>query len=69
MGANEAGWLTVVIGALAYVAAAAGDLRQRSIRHVERVYARPWPTAALRVVVFLAAAGGAWLAARGLATP
>ena len=69
MGANEAGWLTVVVGALAYLSAAAGDLRQRSIRHAKRVYGRPWPTATLRVVVFFAAVGGAWLAARGLAAP
>lgn len=69
MGANEAGWLAVVVGALAHLAAAAGDLRQRSIRHRKRNYKRPWPTAALRVVVFLAAVGAAWLAARGLATP
>ena len=68
-GAREAGWVTVAIGALAYLAAAAGDLRQRSIRHRERSYKRPWPIAALRVVVFLAAAGAVWLAARGLATP
>lgn len=33
MGASEAGWPTVAVGALAYLAAAAGDLRQRSIRH------------------------------------
>ncbi|MCY4664770.1 MAG: hypothetical protein OXC00_08900 [Acidimicrobiaceae bacterium] len=69
MGASEAGWLTVAVGVLAYLAAAAGDLRQRSIRHRKRKYERPWPTAALRVVVFLAAAVAAWLAARGLATP
>ena len=69
MGANEAGWLTVAVGALAYLAAAAGDLRQRSIRHRKRNYKRPWPTAVLRIVVFLAAAVAAWLAARGLATP
>ena len=69
MGANEAGWLTVAVGVLAYLAAAVGDLRQRSIRHRKRNYKRPWPTAALRVVVFLAAVGAAWMAARGLATP
>ena len=69
MGANEAGWLTVAVGVLAYLAAAAGDLRQRSIRHRKRNYKRPWPTAALRVIVFLAAVGAAWMAARGLATP
>lgn len=68
-GARETGWLTVAVGALAYLSAAAGDLRQRSIGHAVKRYARPWPTAALRVVVFLAAAGAAWLAARGLATP
>ena len=69
MGANEAGWLAAAVGGLAYLLAAAGDLRQRSIRHAKRVYGRPWPTAALRIVVFLAAAVAAWLAARGLATP
>ena len=69
MGANEAGWLAAAAGALAYLLAAAGDLRQRSIRHRKRNYKRPWPTAALRIVVFLAAAVAAWLAARGLATP
>jgi hypothetical protein len=69
MGANEAGWLTLAIGVLAYLAAAAGDLRQRSIRHRKRNYKRPLLTAALRVVVFLAAVGAAWMAARGLATP
>ena len=69
MGANEAGWLAVVVGALAYLSAVAGDLRQRSIRYRKHNYKRPWPTAALRVVVFLAAVSAAWLAARGLATP
>lgn len=69
MGANEAGWLTVAVGGLAYLAAAAGDLRQRSIRHARRVYGRPWPTALLRIVVFLAVVGSAWLAASGLAAP
>ncbi len=69
MGANEAGWLTLAVGGLAYLAAVAGDLRQRSVRHARRVYGRPWPTASLRIVVFLAAVGGAWLAAKGLATP
>ena len=69
MGANETGLLTVAVGALAYLAAAAGDLRQRSIRHGKRNYKRPWLTAALRVVVFLAAVGAAWMAARGLAAP
>lgn len=69
MGAGEAGWITVAAGAPAYLAAAAGDLRRRSIRHRERNYKRPWPTAALRVVVFLAAVGAAWMAARGLAAP
>ena len=69
MGANEAGWLTVAVGGFAYLAAAAGDLRQRRIRHAKRVYRRPWPTAALRIVAFLAAVGAAWMAARGLAAP
>ena len=69
VGANEAGWLAVVVGALAYLSAVAGDLQQRSIRHRKRNYRRPWPTTALRFVVFLAAVGAAWLAARGLATP
>lgn len=69
MGASEAGWLTVAVGGFAYLAAAAGDLRQRRIRHAKRVYGRPWPTAALRIIVFLAAFGAAWMAARGLATP
>jgi len=68
-GAREAGWLTVLVGALAYLSAAAADLRQRSIRHAKRNYKRPWPTAALRIAVFLAAVGAAWMAARGLATP
>ena len=69
VGANEAGWLAVVVGGLAYLSAVAGDLRQRSIRYRRHNYRRPWPTAALRVAVFLAAVGAAWLAARGLATP
>lgn len=69
VGANEAGWLAVVVGGLAYLSAVAGDLRQRSIRYRKHNYKRPWPTAALRVVVFLVAVGAAWLAARGLATP
>ena len=41
MGANELGWLTVTVGGLAYLAAVAGDLRQRSVRHARRVYGRP----------------------------
>lgn len=69
VGANEAGWLAVVVGGFAYLSAVAGDLRQRSIRYRKHNYKRPWPTAAMRVVVFLAAVGAAWLAARGLATP
>ncbi len=69
MGAIEAGWPTVAVGGFAYLAAAAGDLRQRRMRQAKRVYRRPWPTAVLRIVVFLAAVGAAWMAARGLATP
>jgi hypothetical protein len=69
LGASEAGWLTVAVGGLAYLAAAVSDLRQRSIRQARRVYGRPWSTASLRIVVFLAVVGGAWLAARGLAAP
>ena len=69
VGVNEGGWLAVVVGGLAYLSAVAGDLRQRSIRYRKHSYKRPWPTAALRVAVFLVAVGAAWLAARGLATP
>ena len=67
MGANHAGWATVVVGALAYLMAAAGDLRQRSRRRSRRVYARPWASALLRLLVFWAAVGAAWMAASGLA--
>ena len=69
MGASHVGWATVAVGALAYLLAAAGDLRQRRLRRSRRIYARPWATALLRLLVFWAAVGAAWMAASGLATP
>lgn len=67
MGARHAGWATVAVGAAAYLLAVAADLSQRKARHSRRRYDRPWATALLRLVVFSAAVGAAWLAASGLA--
>ena len=67
MGANHAGWATVAVGAAAYALAATADLRYRRLRRSRRMFNRPWATALLRVVVFWAAVGAAWLAAAGLA--
>ena len=69
MGARHAGWATVAVGTVAYLLAVASDLRERQIRHSVRRHDRPWATALLRLVVFWAAAGAAWLAASGLAGP
>jgi len=67
MGAGHAGWATVAVGAVAYLLAVASDLRQRQLRRSRRRYDRPWATVLLRLVVFWAAVGAAWLAASGLA--
>lgn len=67
MGARHAGWATVAVGVVAYALAVASDLRQRRERHSRRRYDRPWATALLRLVVFWAVVGAAWMAASGLA--
>lgn len=67
MGARHAGWATVAVGCAAYQLAVVSDLGQRKARHSRRRYDRPWDTALLRLVVFWAVVGAAWLAASGLA--
>ena len=67
MGANHSGWATVAVGAAAYLLAVAADLRHRRLRRSQRAFDRPWATALLRLAVFWASAGAAWLAASGLA--
>ncbi|MYE76875.1 MAG: hypothetical protein F4232_10810 [Acidimicrobiaceae bacterium] len=67
LGESGGAWGAVVLGGLAYLLAVAVDLRIRVIRRLRRRYDRPWLTALLRLAVFWAAVGAAWLAASGLA--
>ena len=67
LGESGGAWGTVVLGGLAYLLAVAADLRVRVIRRLRRRYDRPWLTALLRLAVFWAAVGAAWLAASGIA--
>ena len=67
LGESGGAWGAVVLGVLAYLLAVAVDLRIRVIRRLSRRYDRPWPTVLLRLAVFWAAVGAAWLAASGIA--
>ena len=65
---EAAGWATVLVGSVAYLLAAATDLRHRQQLHSRRNYQRPWGTLLLRVAVFCVAAVAAWQATEGLAS-